>query len=145
MRLSPRIVVLASAVLLTISCLAFALDTHATLLHVMIIGAVEGIAFGFFYSSIGNLMIEAIPASVTGTGTGVMSCFESIGNAVAVAIVSNLLLSHSLAHPGHAHPVLLPEGFRTGFFFMASASAVAIVSAFFMRHGRQPATGGLAH
>lgn len=145
MRISPRSVVLASAILLTLSCLAFALDTHATLLHVMVIGAIEGIAFGFFYSSIGNLMIEAIPASVTGTGTGVMSCFESIGNAAAIAIVSNLLLSHSVAPSGHAHPALLPAGFRSGFFFMAAASAIAIVSAFVMRHGRRPATGGLAH
>ena len=59
-----------------------------------------------------------------------------------MACVSSLLAAHALPAPHDVHPVLLPEGFRISFSFMACAGLVAIAVAFAMRHGRSAGDRG---
>ena len=111
--------------------------------HVLLAAAFQGVGFGFFFVSVSNLIVEAVPATHTGVSTGLMGVAMNLGNATGVTVLGAVLAQHVLSVDEQTGRMLYTEsGFVLSYVLAACAAAAALLVALFMRHGRTPATGG---
>ncbi|WP_306316300.1 MULTISPECIES: MFS transporter [unclassified Streptomyces] len=140
-RRAPR-----TGLLIALGCLATAATLlsvlHTRVWHILLAALFMGIGFGFFFVSVSNLVVEAVPATHTGVGAGMMGVANNLGNATGVTVLGAVLAQHVLDTPGDE--VLYGEaGYVSAFLVAAGFAAMALLVAAFMRHGRTPATGGV--
>jgi MFS family permease len=126
---------------------------HGAWVDLATIGILYGVGFGFFYASGPNLLIDAVPPERQGISSGMYSVFGGIGSALATALVTPILAAHPyylVATPPGGKPIYtaIPQvytnvGYSWSFLFVgAIPAAIALVLAFVLRSGREPARGG---
>lgn len=137
-----------TGLVLALGCLA----TGATLLsvlhtqvwHILLAAVFAGVGFGFFFVSVSNLVVEAVPATHTGVGAGMMGVANNLGNATGVTVLGAVLAQHVLEGPAAGDEILYAEsGYVAAFLVAAGFALTALTVAVLMRHGRTPATGGV--
>jgi MFS family permease len=143
-RFSPRLVMLWCGSLAVMATVAMAF-WHSRLWEYVVFGVLYGAFNGFYFAAGPNLVIEAVPARLTGVSTG-MQAFTSAFAGSAMPIVATVILSANVLHTDSAtHQVVYASrGYTYVFLTLAVAGMVGFVLTAFMRHGRRPATGGAA-
>ncbi|MFI5663577.1 MFS transporter [Streptomyces sp. NPDC051684] len=142
-RRAPR-----GGLLLALACLATSAvllsALHSRVWHLVLAALFMGVGFGFFFVSVSNLVVEAVPATHTGVGTGMMGVANNLGNATGVTVLGTVLAQHVLEGSRAGDKVLYDEsGYVSAFLVAAGFAVAALCVAVLMRHGRTPATGGL--
>ncbi|HVV12644.1 MFS transporter [Amycolatopsis sp.] len=138
-RTSPRFVMLLCCLSGIVAAVLTAL-WHSELWHFVVFGLIMGISSGFYYASGPNLVIEAVPSRVTGVSTGMQAFTSAFGGSAMPVVIAAVLAANVLE--GGKEPVYASHGYTAVFLILAAAGVVALVMTSFMRHGRQPATGG---
>lgn len=142
---SPRLAMLCGMVGALGGSLLVGFGLVSTAGMAVILGFLMGVANGFFYSSSTNLLIEAVPAN-TQAVTGSMKftseqVVSALSSAFLGAVVGNYVL---MVNPKTGQPIPSMEGFHNAYLVCSLAAVVAIAVTLAMKHGRTPATGGLA-
>ncbi|MEV0706071.1 MFS transporter [Nocardia aurea] len=153
-RIGARIPLIVALSIFAAAGVAFAVLPHTTTVF-LVVNSVFSIGFGFYYACMPILMVEAVPQEQQGISLGMLGVMQSMGVAVGLAVITAFLHAHgmrALVSVGgqQTPPTPLPDlfgdrGYELGFWVCAVASAVALTFAVIMRHGRTPATGGIAH
>ncbi|OEV04578.1 MFS transporter [Streptomyces oceani] len=143
-RIGARQVLLAAGVLFI---LAMYLGTQLFTVYwqVAVLSFTVGCAVGCLHSSNANLVQDALPDSQSGVGNSIggMAALLTAGVSTAItgAIVSNDVVP---AEPGSDTMVYTDNALVNGYTYAAAVGVVGVVVALVMRHGREPARGGLA-
>ncbi|GLY71008.1 MFS transporter [Amycolatopsis taiwanensis] len=144
-RFGPRTALLISAAGWTVSMCLVAAGFADDRWKVWVLGALMGIGQGFYYAAAANLVIEAVPAKVQGVSASMKYTVEqgvgSIAGAIAGAIIAADVVK---IVPKSGAIIYGMAGFQQAFLVLAVAAAVGLIVALLMRHGRKPATGGVA-
>ncbi|MFF1359986.1 MFS transporter [Streptomyces sp. NPDC058297] len=141
-RRGPRTGLLVALTAFTVSAGSLAV-LHAEPWQVLIAAVAQGIGFGFFFVSVSNLVVEAVPPTHTAVSTGMMGVASNLGNATGVTVLGAVLAQHILrAYPETGRIVHTESGFVLAHLLAAAAAGAALLVAALMRHGRTPATGG---
>ncbi|MFD7845890.1 MFS transporter [Nocardia sp. NPDC059764] len=153
-RSGARLPLVSALVIFVGAGLAYAALSHGWQTQALI-GAVFGIAFGLYYASTPNLIVEGVPAQQQGISAGMLGVMQAMGAAVGLAVATAFLSANpvkAVVSVTGAPPVTkeIPmlyadKGYEISFYFVAISAAVALVGALIMKHGRTPATGGTAH
>ncbi|WP_406238721.1 MFS transporter [Nocardia sp. NBC_01009] len=153
-RIGARIPLVIALAIFAPSGIALALLPHTTTVF-LVVNSIFSIGFGFYYAAMPILMVEAVPQEQQGISLGMLGVMQSMGVAIGLAIVTAFL--HTTAMRAmisvggqQTPPTPIPDifgdhGYELGFWLCAIASTVALILAVIMRHGRTPATGGIAH
>ena len=109
------------AALVALSCAGFAF-LHHEIWQLLISSAVFGLGLGFAYSTMTNIIVRSVPATQTGTATGMNANIRTIGGAMGTAIMTAIVTSHRGVGG-------FPEeqGFTTGFAIFAAVAVMAIL------------------
>ncbi|MEV6099374.1 MFS transporter [Nocardia sp. NPDC051981] len=136
------------------SGLAYAALSHGWQTQALI-SAVYGAAFALYYASTPNLIVEGVPAQQQGISAGMLGVMQAMGAGIGLAVATAFLVANPVTavvtvagQPPVTKDIPLlyaDKGYEMGFYFVAISAAVALIGAFFMKHGRTPATGGAAH
>ncbi|WP_306208658.1 MFS transporter [Actinoplanes sp. RD1] len=121
--LGSKAQVLVGAGLATLSCLALAL-AHDAYWTIAVTGAVFGVGMGLVYSSLVNLIVQAVPRHQTGAASGMNTNIRTVGASLGTALVSSIVT----AHPG-AGGLPAESGYTTSFLVLAGAGAAAFLVA----------------
>ncbi|SBW28914.1 MFS transporter [Protofrankia symbiont of Coriaria ruscifolia] len=104
---------------------------------------IQGLGIGLAFSSMSNLIIEAVPSAQTGAATGMNANIRTIGGSIGSQIIASILASGALASG-------LPSehGYSVSFAVLATSMITAGVAAAIVPVRRQlagaPATGTVA-
>ncbi|MEZ0090121.1 MFS transporter [Streptacidiphilus sp. EB129] len=156
-KVGPRLPLIAAMATFTLSTLLYAFYAHSAWQYA-VIAVVFGLGFGSFYASAPNLIVEAVPARQQGISAGMLGVVNSLATSVGTAVLTAFLAANpaefKVSIPGvpasltggyHVIPSIYADsGYRDGLLFAAGAGALGLVVAILMRHGRKPATGGMA-
>ena len=152
-RSGARMPLISALVVMVLSAIAFAALGHG-LSVLAVISAIYGLAFGLYYASTPNLIVEGVPAEQQGISAGMLGVMQSMGVAIGIAVATAFLNANPVTAEvsvagNHVATKEIPllfadRGYELGFYFVAGAAAVALVGALFMKHGRTGATGGTA-
>ncbi|MFE7792738.1 MFS transporter [Streptomyces sp. NPDC057460] len=144
-RIGPRSAVLAAALL---GCVATAMiaahlvDTPAT---VALAGVVMGLGQGSAAAGAANLLIEAVTPDVQGVGAGfsytVQGIFAGIAT-TAVGAVPGMFVEKVISSENIV--VFQQLGYRVAYGICTGVFLLAVCAAWLMKHGREPATGGMS-
>jgi EmrB/QacA subfamily drug resistance transporter len=107
------------------SCTAFVLLTvaHSRRFEIYVAMLVMGIGIGFAFSSMANLIVEAVPAVQTGVATGMNTIVRSIGGAIGSQVSAGIVTA-TLAANG--------QPTERGFTIAFAAAAIALLIGFFV-------------
>jgi MFS family permease len=117
---------------------AFALLAVATVhpVDMLISSTLLGAGIGFAYAALGNLIVQAVPASQTGVATGMNTVMRTLGGALGGQLSATFIVNHQSGG--------LPS--VTGFtetFVMATGFLVVCILAGLLIPGRRPAPAPL--
>lgn len=93
--------------------------------QIYVAGALLGVGIGFSFSSMANLIVEAVPASQTGVATGINTIMRTIGGSLGAQVSASIVAGHVIA--GTRFPV--ESGFTEAFVVSGVAMAIAFVAA----------------
>jgi EmrB/QacA subfamily drug resistance transporter len=122
-RIGSRIPLIVGAVF---AACAFALLTvaHSERWQVYLTSALLGIGIGFAFSSMANLIVEAVSPEQTGAATGMNTIMRTIGGALGTTIAASILAA-SLTAEGHPSE----HGFQIAFGLSCGALALGVLAA----------------
>jgi MFS family permease len=148
-----RIVLITSALSLLIAT-ALWVPWHTTWEEQLSIGLLFGLAFGFYFASNPNLLIDAVPASRQGVSSGMLAVFGSVGTSVGTVIFTAIVAAHPFQvvanDAGHTVVQNIPSVYtNSGYSLVYVAigvipAALTLLIALALRTGRTPARGGAA-
>jgi MFS family permease len=95
------------SVVFAASTLFFALE-HRSLWEAFFAAGIAGIGIGFTFAAMPGFIIQAVPASETGSAMGLYQVLRSIGLSLGSALASAILISYTRS--GQTYPTY--EGFR---------------------------------
>ena len=89
--------------------------------------ALSGLGVGLGFAALTNLVVDAVPATVTGVATGMNANVRTIGGAVGSQVVASVLTAGVLAtgYPSE-RSFALAFGFMAVAFVLATAAAVVV-------------------
>ncbi|WP_131764945.1 MFS transporter [Candidatus Protofrankia californiensis] len=95
---------------------------------------IQGLGIGLAFSSMSNLIIEAVPSAQTGAATGMNANIRTIGGSIGSQIIASILASGALASG-------LPSehGYSVSFAVLATSMIVAAAAATIVPVRRRPA------
>lgn len=147
-----------AAAMLAAALAAFLLALfHHSVLELALILLLMGASAGLYLGAAPNMLVEAVPQEQQGIAGGMYGAFNSFGAAAATAIVAAVIAANPLvlhfAAPGQPASdtklttgalAQLPAGtaYTQLFIIFGCVAAAGFVLTLFMRHFRQPATGG---
>ncbi|MEV4238401.1 MFS transporter [Nocardia sp. NPDC049737] len=149
-RVGARIPAIIALGLLAVSGLGFVVADYNWVTYLALY-SVAGVAFGFLWAALPNLIVEAVPPEQQGISAGMLGVTLALGSGVAMAIATALLNnSPVVAHidvAGESSTRAIPHvfadsGYTQSFWVVLVTTVIALVIAVLMRHGRKPATGG---
>jgi nitrate/nitrite transporter NarK len=126
---------------------------HKTWQEQLFIGLFYGVAFGFYYASTPNLLMDAVPANRQGISAGMLAVFGSIGTSVGTAIFTAIASAHpfqitaSVPKPSvtNVPDVYTNTAYSLTYLILGVIPGVIVVIlAVVLRTGRTPARGGAA-
>lgn len=151
-RVGARIPAIIALVLLSVSGLGFVVAEYSWVTY-LVLYVIAGVAFGFLWAALPNLIVEAVPPEQQGISSGMLGVTLALGSGVAMAITT-ALLNHSpvVAHidvAGESSTRAVPQvfadiGYTQSFWFVLATTVIALAIAVAMRHGRKPAAGGVS-
>ncbi|RZS91075.1 EmrB/QacA subfamily drug resistance transporter [Motilibacter rhizosphaerae] len=119
---AKALVVVGPAVaVVTFVLLAFA---HDSVWQVCVATGVMGVGFGFAFSAMSSLIVEAVPAEQTGVASGMNANIRTIGGSIGAALMASIVTSG-------ARPDGLPReaGYTHGFAVLGVVTLAAAVAA----------------
>ncbi|WP_433713912.1 MFS transporter [Nocardia sp. CA-084685] len=149
-RVGARIPAIIALGLLAVSGLGFVVVEYNWVTYLALY-SVAGVAFGFLWAALPNLIVEAVPPEQQGISAGMLGVTLALGSGIAMAIATALLNnSPVVAHidvAGESSTQAIPHvfadsGYTQSFWVVLVTTVIALVIAVLMRHGRKPATGG---
>jgi EmrB/QacA subfamily drug resistance transporter len=121
-RIGPRITLIGGCLVTTLSFIVMAV-AHDAHLNMYVATALLGIGIALSFSSLANLIVEAVPPEQTGVATGVNTVMRTLGGSVGGQVGASLLAGTVVAAG-------LPteSGFTLTFGFAAGASLLAALA-----------------
>jgi EmrB/QacA subfamily drug resistance transporter len=119
---SRNILVIGSAIA-TIGYLAIAFF-HDSELEIYLAMSVVGIGFGLAFSSMSNVVVQAVPAEQTGVASGMNANIRTIGGSLGAAVMASVV-----AVGASPSGVPVESGYTHGFLMLAVAVGLAAVAA----------------
>ncbi|ADP82730.1 MFS transporter [Pseudofrankia inefficax] len=109
---------------LTAASFGLLIVAHDQPWNFIVMTAIQGIGIGLAFSSMANLIIEAVPIEATGAATGMNSNIRTIGGSIGSGVVASLLASGAL-------PSGYPKesSYSTSMIVLVVATVVAAVAA----------------
>lgn len=128
---SAKAQLLWGAGLSTLATLSLALQ-HGEEWQVAVAGGIFGIGLGLVYSSLINLIVQAVPRHQTGVASGMNTNIRTIGASIGTAVVSSIVTSH-------IGPQGLPaeSGYTEAFLVLTAAAAAAFLVALLVPAARK--------
>ena len=117
--------------LIALGSLALALS-HQSLFTISVWSGVYGVGLGLAYAALVSIIVQASPASQTGSTVGMNSNIRTIGGAVGTAVMTAIVTAR---HSPDGLP--LEQGFTTGFVLFAGVAAMAMLVAVMLPGSRQ--------
>jgi MFS family permease len=105
---------------------------HSEPIYVYVAMGLLGFGIGLAFAALGNLIVEAVPASQTGVASGMNTVMRTLGGAVGAQIAATLVADHV------RNGVPLVGGFTLAFAFCAGSLIVGVLAALAIP-GRTPA------
>jgi MFS family permease len=138
-----------------ITASALWVEWHTTWQEQISIGVAFGLAYGFFFASAPNLLMDTVPAQRQGISSGMFFVFGSIGTAITTALFTAIVAAHPyqmvITEPtGATIAKDIPQVYDNSAFSLVYLllgvvpTAIALVLALALRTGRTPARGGTA-
>jgi len=130
-RIGPRVTLIAGSLVTTLSFTLMALG-HDTHFLMYVATALMGVGIGLAFSSLANLIVEAVSPAQTGVATGMNTVMRTLGGSVGGQIGASLIAGTVVASS-------LPteEGFTLAFGFAAGACLLAAAASLAVpRRGR---------
>ncbi|WP_161987370.1 MFS transporter [Prescottella subtropica] len=144
-RYSPRLSMLVGMTGALVGSLLVAFDIVDATGTTILLGFFMGVANGFYYASSQNLLIEAVPADTQAVTGSMKFTSEQVAGALSSAFLGVIIGNYTLmVDPTTGQPIPSMQGYHYAYFICAAAVAVGIAVTLTMKHGRTPATGGLA-
>ncbi|NKY33212.1 MFS transporter [Nocardia speluncae] len=144
-RFAPRSVGLFGMAAAVCASLLIGLGFVGSFGMVIVYGLVFGVANGLYYVSSTNLLIEAVPANTQAVSSSMKFTSEQVVSALASAYLGVLVGSYILmVNPKTGQPIPSEQGFEYAYLICGGFAALAFVVMLMMRHGRTPASGGVA-
>jgi EmrB/QacA subfamily drug resistance transporter len=121
-RIGPRVVLISGCVMTTISFTLMGVAHHAQA-DMYVATALMGAGIAFAFSSLANLIVEAVPPEQTGVATGMNTVMRTLGGAVGGQVGASLIAGTVVASS-------LPKesGFTLAFLFAAGACLLAALA-----------------
>lgn len=141
-KIPVRTVMVAGLACLGLGLLLLALF-HTSLAVIIVWTAVTGAGAGLFWAALPNLMVEAVPATHTGISGGIQLAVQATAASLVGALIGTILANNVIGAT-HGEPLFTNSAFVTIYYVGVAASVLGIVISLTMRHGRRPATGGVA-
>jgi len=133
-RFGVRSMIPFGSVIFAVSTLFFALE-HRALWEAFVASGIAGLGIGFTFAAMPGFIIQAVPASETGSAMGLYQVLRSVGLSLGSALAAAVLISFTKS--GRTYPTY--EGFRvTLIIATALCGATAILS--FLLPGRSAET-----
>jgi MFS family permease len=129
------------------------IEWHKTWQEQLFIGVFYGFAFGFYYASTPNLLMDAVPASRQGISAGMLAVFGSIGTSVGTAVFTAIASAHPFQIAASApKPTVtnVPSVYTNSAYSLTYIvlgvipGLIVLILAISLRTGRGPARGGAA-
>ena len=120
----PRIPLVISGVLLTVSALVMSLFTVTTPVIILLLGyAVFGLGFGIVNAPITNSAVSGMPRSQAGVAAAFASTSRQLGSSLGVAVIGATVASrlHGSAHAGFT------DAARLGWYIMAGSGLCVLL------------------
>jgi predicted MFS family arabinose efflux permease len=95
---------------------------HQSLWQTMVSSGLFGLGLGLVYSTMINVIVQAVPPSQTGVASGMNANIRTIGGAIGTAVMTAIVTSH---HQPNGIPV--ESGFTAGFILFAIVAAAAML------------------
>jgi EmrB/QacA subfamily drug resistance transporter len=92
-RIGGKGVMLCAAAVGTAGFLVMAV-AHGGLAEVIFASCLLGVSFGFGFSAMTTLIVEAVPPSQTGVASGMNANIRTVGGAIGAAVISSVVTSH---------------------------------------------------
>ncbi|WP_329409145.1 MFS transporter [Nocardia vinacea] len=116
---------------------------HTSLPVIIVWMAITGAGAGLFWAALPNLVVEAVPAVHTGISGGIQLAVQATAASMVGALIGTILANNVIGVT-HGEPLFTNSAFVTIYLVGVASSALGIVVTLMMRHGRRPATGGVA-
>jgi MFS family permease len=153
-RIGTRLPLIIGMLAFVTAC-ALWVEWHKTWQEQVSIGLAFGLAYGFFFASAPNLLIDTVPAQRQGISSGMFAVFGSIGTAITTALFTAIVAAHPyqmvITEPTGATIVKnIPQVYDNSAYSLVYLlvgvvpAAIALVLALALRTGRTPARGGTA-
>jgi MFS family permease len=153
-RIGTRLPLIIAMLAFVTACALWA-EWHKSWQEQVSIGLVFGLAYGFFFASAPNLLIDTVPAQRQGISAGMFAVFGSIGTAITTALFTAIVAAHPyqmvITEPTGATIVKnIPQVYDNSAYSLVYLlvgvvpAAIALVLALALRTGRTPARGGTA-
>ena len=132
-RIGPRITLIAGSLVTTLSFTLMAV-AHGAHFNMYVATALMGAGIGLAFSSLANLIVEAVNPTQTGVATGMNTVMRTLGGSVGGQIGASLIAGTVVASS-------LPteEGFTLAFGFAAGACLLAAAASLAVPRRRRPA------
>ena len=111
----------AGAALVGLACAGFAF-LHGQIWQLTLFSALFGLGLGLAYSTMTNIIVQSVPATQTGTATGMNANIRTIGGALGTTIMTAIVTAHR-----QPDGLPLEEGFVTGFATFAVVALLAFL------------------
>lgn len=114
---------LIGAVLVTAAFIFPAL-AHGELWEIVISGLLTGAGIGLAFASMSNIIIESVPAEVTGQAIGVNTIARTIGSSIGTAVIAAIITANASTQGLPSN-----DAFTIGFWVCAGVALLAIIAA----------------
>jgi EmrB/QacA subfamily drug resistance transporter len=104
---------------------------HSQPIDVYVAMGLLGFGIGLAFAALGNLIVEAVPASQTGVASGMNTVMRTLGGALGAQVAATLIADHM------RHGIPLVSGFTLAFAFCAGSLLIGVIAAV-MIPGRTP-------
>ncbi len=112
--------------------------------EVAIMSFIAGFAVGFLHSSNANLLQDALPERMGGTGNGIAGVIALLASAAGVTVTGAIMSGHVRMELPASHAVIYSDAaFTQSYLWAGIIGVIAVVIVLLMKHGRTPAQGGL--
>jgi len=125
---------------------------HQSWLPVVLFGVLGGVAFGLYYGTAPNMLVDVVPRRQQAISAGLLAGFGSVGGSFATAVMTSILVRYpfqvvATEPTGKKLVTNIPQvytstGYGHVFLFGIAAAVVALILAVALRAGRTPAQGG---
>jgi MFS family permease len=128
-------------------------EWHHSWLPAALFGILGGVAFGLYYGTAPNMLVDTVPRGQQAISAGLMAAFGSVGSSFATAIMTSILAGYpfqvvATEPTGKTLVTNVPQvytsaGYGRAYLYVGVVGTiVALILALALRNGRTPVQGG---